>query len=59
VEGPAIAQTKEETTSSLKAIDVGVSTTFGTFARTDRRKMVVVHLDRLVSYQGAARDEIP
>jgi hypothetical protein len=56
---PATAQTKEETISSLRAKDVGASTTRGTFARTDRRKMMLVHLDQLAPYQGAARDDQP
>jgi hypothetical protein len=56
---PATAQTKEEITCSLRATDVGASTTLGTFAPTDWRKMMVVHLDRLPPYQGAAPDEQP
>jgi hypothetical protein len=59
MEEPATAQAKEETTSSLRATDVGASTTLGTFARTNRKKMMMVHLDRLAPYQGRARDKWP
>jgi hypothetical protein len=46
---------KEETASSLEAIDVGALTTFRTFARSNRRKMMVVHLDQLAPYERAAQ----
>jgi hypothetical protein len=45
----ATIQMKEETISSLKAIDVGALTTLQTFTRTSRR-MMVVHLDQFTSY---------
>jgi hypothetical protein len=35
VEGLAPCETKEEITSSLRAIDLAASTILGTFARTD------------------------
>jgi hypothetical protein len=41
VEGLALSKTKEETI----VIDVGALTTLGTFAHTDQRKMMVIHLD--------------
>jgi hypothetical protein len=59
MEEPATAQTKEETASSLRAKDEGTSTIRGTFASTDRMKMMVVHLDRFAPYQGVARDDRP
>jgi hypothetical protein len=59
VEELATAQAKEETTSSLRAIDVGASTTLGTFVCTKRRKMTVVHTDQLTPYQEAAQDQWP
>jgi hypothetical protein len=43
----------------LRAIDVGVLTTLGTFDSTDRRKMMVINLDRRAFYEGTARDEWP
>jgi hypothetical protein len=58
VEELATTQVKEEATGSLRAIDVGVSTTLGTFASINLRKMVV-HLDQLAPYQGAAWDKWP
>jgi hypothetical protein len=52
VEELTTAQTKEEATGSLRAIDIGMLTTLGTFARGLRKvtKMMVVHLDRLGPY---------
>jgi hypothetical protein len=47
MEEPATAQMDEETTSSLRAIDVGASTTLGIFAHTNWRNIMVVHLDWL------------
>jgi hypothetical protein len=43
----------------IDAIDVRALTILGAYACTDRRKMVVIHLDRLVPYQGAVGDERP
>jgi hypothetical protein len=52
VEGSAPSGTKEEVTNnSLRAIDVEL-TILGTFARSDRRKIVVINLDRLAPYEG-------
>jgi hypothetical protein len=48
---------KEEITSRLRTKDVGASTTLPTFAHTGLRKMMMVHLDQLATYQGAGRDE--
>jgi hypothetical protein len=46
VEELVTAQMKEGTTSCLIALDIGASTTLGTFAlHTDWRKMMVVHMD--------------
>jgi hypothetical protein len=60
VEESTTAQAKEEATSSLSARDVGASTILGTSARTDwKRRMMVVHLDRLALYQGAFQNERP
>jgi hypothetical protein len=48
VEGSAPSETKEEAIkSSSSAMDIGALTILGSFARTDRRKMVVINLDRL------------
>jgi hypothetical protein len=55
--GLASSETKEETTNSLRAIDVGALITLRALAPTDRRKMVVRHLDWLVRYHEAAPDE--
>jgi hypothetical protein len=58
VEEPVTAQAKEETSSSLRARDIGGSTTPGTFGCSDRKKKImVVHLDQLSSYQGTLRRE--
>jgi hypothetical protein len=38
-------------------MDEGAVTTLRTIARTNRKKMMIVHLDRLASYRGTARDE--
>jgi hypothetical protein len=59
MEEPTTAQMKEKTTVSLRAIGVGASTTLGTFACTDWRKMMVAHLARLTPHQGNTRDERP
>jgi hypothetical protein len=61
VEGSAPSETKEEPTSSFRVgdIDVRALTTLGTSGRTKRRKIMVIYLDRLEPYQGAARDERP
>jgi hypothetical protein len=57
MEGSAPSETKEETTNdSLRAIKVGALTTLGTFGCTNR---MVINLDWLAPYQGAARDEWP
>jgi hypothetical protein len=51
---------KEETTNSkLSAMDELSLTTIGIFGLTDRRKMMMVNLDRLATYQRAARDDRP
>jgi hypothetical protein len=59
MEEPATTQTKEDTTSTLRVIDTRASTTLGTLALTNHRKMMVVHRGRLVPYQGTAQDERP
>jgi hypothetical protein len=60
VDEPAIVKMKEETTSTLRVREVGTPATLGTFAHTERKsKKMVVHLDRLVPYQGTAGDEWP
>jgi hypothetical protein len=58
VEGSAPSETKEETAHRVGTINVGALTTLGTFGRTKLRKMMVLNLDRLAPYQGAARDEL-
>jgi hypothetical protein len=59
MEEPATAQMKEKTTDRLRAVGVGASTTVGTSACTDCRKMMVVHLAQLTPQQGTTRDERP
>jgi hypothetical protein len=59
VEGSAPSETKENTTSILRIRNMGVTTTLGTFVRTDRRKIVVIHLERQAPYEGVARGEPP
>jgi hypothetical protein len=50
----ASSEMKEETTkNSLRSLNVGALTTLGTFGHTSRRKMMVINLDQLASYQGA------
>jgi hypothetical protein len=44
VEESAPIQTKEETTSSLRARDVGAPATLRSFARTDRKKKMAICL---------------
>jgi hypothetical protein len=57
VEESGPSETKEETTNNrLRTTDVGAQTILGTFGRTNQNKMMVVHLDRLAPYQGAAWD---
>jgi hypothetical protein len=38
-------------------MDVGALTILGNFGRTNRRKMMLVNLDRLASYEGTAQDD--
>jgi hypothetical protein len=59
MEEPATAQAKEETAHNLKAREVKAPTTLGTFARSPQKRMMVVHLDQLASYQATTRDERP
>jgi hypothetical protein len=53
---------KEETTNSrLRAMNLGILTTLGTYGYTNQRdprsRLKVVYLDCLAPYQGAAQDE--
>jgi hypothetical protein len=59
VQGSAPSKTEDETTNNrLRVLHVGTLTTLGrTFGRTNRRKMMVVNLDQLASYEGTARDQ--
>jgi hypothetical protein len=59
VEGLAPSETKDEPTSSFRigTIVARALTTLGTFERTNWRKMMVINLDRLAAYQGAAGAE--
>jgi hypothetical protein len=50
---------KEETAHKIGAINVEALTTHRTFGHTNWRKMMVINLDRLAPYQGAAQDEQP
>jgi hypothetical protein len=56
----AASETKEVAISSIRIRDARTPTTLGTFALTDRkRRMMVIHLDRLALYEEAAWDERP
>jgi hypothetical protein len=58
VERSASSEAKDKTAHRVGAEDAGALTTLGTFSLTDRyRRMIVIRLDRLAPYQGAARDE--
>jgi hypothetical protein len=61
MEGLTPSKTREETTRSFRigVIDVRALTTLRTFDSTNWRRSMVVHLDHLASYQGAAQDEQP
>jgi hypothetical protein len=51
VEGSAPSKTKEETiNNSLRAMDIGSLTTFGTSTFTDQRK-VLINLEHLAPYE--------
>jgi hypothetical protein len=50
---------KEEMAHRVGVINVGALTTLETFGRTNQRKMMVINLDQLAPYQGAAWDEQP
>jgi hypothetical protein len=58
MEGLVPSEMKEETTNDrLRAITVEALTTLRTFGRTNPGKIMVINLDRLATYQGAAWDE--
>lgn len=60
MEGLTHSETKEETAHRVRARDVGASTTLGPFACTERkRRIMVVHLDRLAPYEGTGWDKRP
>jgi hypothetical protein len=59
MEEPATAQTEEENTRSLRAIDIGASTTLDIFVRTSWRKVMGIHLDWFTPYQGTSQDKWP
>jgi hypothetical protein len=52
-------ETKEETAHRIGALNVGALTTLGTSGCTNWRKKMVIHLNRLAPYQGAAQEERP
>jgi hypothetical protein len=47
VEEPAPSETEKETAHRVRAIAVGALAILGTSACTERRKMMVINLDRL------------
>jgi hypothetical protein len=56
----APSEMKEETAHRVRAGDVGASATLRSFACTEwKRRMMVIHLDQLSPYEGAAQDEWP
>jgi hypothetical protein len=58
VEGSAPTETKEEATNSLRTMCVGALTTLGSFACTERKRIIMlIHLDRLAPYEGTAQHE--
>jgi hypothetical protein len=58
VEGLAPSETKKkETAHGVRAMDVEALTTLGTFACMNRRTMMVINLDRLVTYEKTAWDK--
>jgi hypothetical protein len=57
MEESAPSEMKEETTDSLRALDVGEVAILGTFYPADRKsRMMVINLDRLVHHEGTAQD---
>jgi hypothetical protein len=50
---------KKETSHGLRTMEIRVLTSLRTFACTDRRKTMLINLDRLEPYEGNARDERP
>jgi hypothetical protein len=59
VEELASSKMKEETTHRIGTINERALTTHRTFGRTNRRKMMMINLDRLAPYQGTAQDKQP
>jgi hypothetical protein len=65
VNGSVPSKTEEKPTGKVsisEAGDVGAPATLDSFAPTvgttkDGKRLMVVHLDQLAAYQGAARDE--
>jgi hypothetical protein len=56
----ALSETEKETAHGVKTKDTGVLSTLGTLVSTDRKsRMMMINLNRLAPYQGAARDEYP
>jgi hypothetical protein len=53
VEGLAPSEKEKETAHGVTAVDVGALTVLRTFARTGRRKMMVINLDRLGTLGGS------
>jgi hypothetical protein len=65
VDGSAPSETGKEIEHGVEAGNMGPPATRDNFAPTPQVKrneklwMMVMHLDQLVPYQGAARDELP
>jgi hypothetical protein len=57
VERSALSETKEETAHRVGVGDVEALTTLGTFAPTDQKSRIGIHLDRLAIFRGADWDE--
>jgi hypothetical protein len=57
---PPPSETKEEITSSLRAIDVRVLIILGSFSPINREsRMMVINLDRLAPYEGTGQEKQP
>jgi general stress protein 26 len=59
VVGLAHSKTKKDMAHRVRAINVGALTTLRTFGHTNQREMMVINLDLLAPYYGAASDNRP
>jgi hypothetical protein len=59
VEELVTSKPENETADGVRAMYVGALIILGTFARTDRKRMMAINLDPLAPYEGTARDKRP